>query len=183
MGYWGDEPPTSGTAGRPDQQRLRQVVSRRPDARCRPSRPYSAHRISPRCRIRGYRTGDVVDHEGCARRSGSERTTLLSCACVQHRCRPCDPGAAHNVTAAIGNIVADGFSTSILSDSGPKRTLDDGIGDGHTSFYFGAAGMIWRIDYLARVGATNPRFDFRPFLPALMEANRAKLPNYEDYAK
>jgi hypothetical protein len=43
--------------------------------------------------------------------------------------------------------------------------------------------MIWCIGYLARVGATNARFDFSPFLPALMEANRAKLPNYEDYAK
>ena len=43
--------------------------------------------------------------------------------------------------------------------------------------------MIWRLDYLARVGATNARFDLRAFVPALMEANQAKLANYEDYAK
>ena len=39
--------------------------------------------------------------------------------------------------------------------------LDD-IKDGHSSFYVGATGMVWGIDYLQRVGATDTRFDFRP---------------------
>lgn len=42
--------------------------------------------------------------------------------------------------------------------------------------------MIWAIDYLGRAGASKKRFDFRPFLPRLMDANRAEQPRYQDYA-
>ena len=55
----------------------------------------------------------------------------------------------------------------------PAHPLDDGIGDGHTSFYFGAAGMIWRIDYLARVGATRSSLEgagFEPSVPVTLDA-------------
>ena len=65
----------------------------------------------------------------------------------------------------------------------PAHPQDDGVRDGHSSFYFGATGMIWAIDYLGRVGATKARFDFRPVLARLMDANRAELPNYGKYAE
>src|SRR5262249_33179423 len=52
--------------------------------------------------------------------------------------------------------------------------MEDGVQDGHTSLYFGATGMIWALDYLARIGATKARRDFRPTLPRLIEANRAE---------
>ena len=41
--------------------------------------------------------------------------------------------------------------------------------DGDPSFYKGAAGVIWALDYLHRVGATRVAEDFRPAMPKLME--------------
>jgi hypothetical protein len=84
--------------------------------------------------------------------------------------------------AAIEDIVADGLEHFDAERFWPAHPLEEGIRDGHTSFYFGATGMIWGIDYLGRAGATNTRFDFRAVLPRLMEANRAELPEYDDYA-
>jgi hypothetical protein len=84
--------------------------------------------------------------------------------------------------AAIEDIVADGLAHFDAERFWPAHPLDEGLSDGHTSFYLGATGMIWGIDYLGQVGATNARFDFRPVLPRLMEANRAELPDYDDYA-
>ena len=85
-------------------------------------------------------------------------------------------------TVAIEDIVADGLQHFDAERFWPAHPLDEGVRDGHTSFYFGATGVIWGIDYLGRVGATMTRFDFRPVLPRLMEANRAELPNHGDYA-
>ena len=61
----------------------------------------------------------------------------------------------------------------------PAHPLDEGIRDGHTSFYFGATGMVWGIDYLGQVGATKARFDFRPFLPRLLEASQAEFAKWK----
>jgi hypothetical protein len=90
--------------------------------------------------------------------------------------------SASDAATAIDHIVGDGLEHFDAERFWPAHPLEDGIRDGHSSFYFGAAGMIWGIDYLGRVGATKARFDFRPVLPRLMEANRAELPNYGDYA-
>jgi hypothetical protein len=85
----------------------------------------------------------------------------------------------------IEDIVADALEHFDAERFWPAHPLDEAIRDGHTSLYFGATGMIWGIDYLGRVGAAKARFDFRPVLPRLMEANRAELPGYKwcrDYA-
>jgi hypothetical protein len=92
------------------------------------------------------------------------------------------PWSEGDAAAAIEDIVADGLEHFDAERFWPAHPLDEGIGDGHTSFYFGATGMMWGIDYLGRVGATKARSDFRPFLPRLMEANRAELPAYKNYA-
>jgi Lanthionine synthetase C-like protein len=84
--------------------------------------------------------------------------------------------------AAIEDIVADGLEHFDPEGFWPAHPLDEGVAGGHTSFYFGATGMIWAIDYLGRVGAAKKRFDFRPFLSRLMDANRAEQPSYQDYA-
>jgi len=84
--------------------------------------------------------------------------------------------------AAIEDIVADGLEHFDAERFWPAHPLEDGVRDGHTSFYFGATGMIWGIDYLGRVGATKARFDFRPVLPRLMEANRTEQSDYGAYA-
>jgi hypothetical protein len=92
------------------------------------------------------------------------------------------PWGEREATAAIEDIVADGLEHFDAERFWPAHPLDEGIRDGHTSIYFGATGVIWTIDYLIRVGATDARFDFRSVLPRLMEANRAELPKYKDYA-
>ncbi len=92
------------------------------------------------------------------------------------------PWRESEAAAAIEDIVADGLELFDAERFWPAHPLEEGIRDGHTSFYFGATGLIWGIDYLGRVGATKARFDFRPVLPRLMEANRAELPKYKDYA-
>ncbi len=64
----------------------------------------------------------------------------------------------------------------------PAHPLDEDIRDGHNSFYFGAIGMMWGIAHLGQLGATSARFDFRPCLPRLMDANQFELPTYGDCA-
>ncbi len=51
----------------------------------------------------------------------------------------------------------------------PGHPSDDGVGDANPSFYWGAAGVIWALDYLHRVGANRVANDFRPVLPKLLE--------------
>jgi hypothetical protein len=85
------------------------------------------------------------------------------------------PWSESEAAAAIEDVVADGLEHFDVERFWPAHPLDE-VRDGHTSLYFGATGMMWGIDYLGRVGATNAQFDFRPLLPRLMEANRAELP-------
>ena len=47
--------------------------------------------------------------------------------------------------------------------------------DAMANLYFGAAGVIWGLDYLARSGATRTRLDFRPVLSRLLEASAAQF--------
>jgi hypothetical protein len=47
--------------------------------------------------------------------------------------------------------------------------------DRMANLYFGAAGVVWGLDYLAPVGATRTRFDSRPVLPRLLEASAAEF--------
>jgi hypothetical protein len=49
-----------------------------------------------------------------------------------------------------------------------KRVGEDSLEDGHSSIYFGAAGVIWALEHLRRVGATKADFDFCPCLPQLL---------------
>jgi len=84
--------------------------------------------------------------------------------------------------AAVEDIVADGLEHFDAERFWPAHPQDEGIRDGHTTFYFGATGMIWGIDYLGRVGATRARFDFRPVLPRLLQANQAEFASFGQYA-
>ena len=91
------------------------------------------------------------------------------------------PWSESDAVVAIKDIVAAGVEHFDAGRFWPAHPLDD-VEDGHSSFYVGATGMMWGIHYLGLVGATDTRFDFRPFLPRLMEVNRAELPAYQDYA-
>ncbi|MFZ1105277.1 MAG: LanC-like protein [Hyphomicrobiaceae bacterium] len=84
-----------------------------------------------------------------------------------------DPGTA---TAAIDEIVADALSAFDPRRFWPAHPQDAGLRDGHTGVYVGPVGVIWALDYLARVGATETRHDLRPVLPHLLAALRERFP-------
>ncbi|MGL4291097.1 MAG: hypothetical protein ACRCVA_32400 [Phreatobacter sp.] len=75
--------------------------------------------------------------------------------------------------AAIEDIVADALGAFDPIKFWPAHPQDDGLADGETSLYFGAIGMIWALDYMARVGATTAKIDFGAVLPRQMAANAA----------
>jgi len=80
------------------------------------------------------------------------------------------PWSASEATAAIGEIVADAIARFDAERFWPSHPREDGIPDGMADLYFGAAGMIWGLDYLARCKAARTCIDFRPVLPRLLEA-------------
>src|SRR6516164_9686344 len=82
---------------------------------------------------------------------------------------------ADEAAKAIEEIVSDALAHFDSERFWPAHFLDDGVSDGNTSFYFGATGVMWALEYLRRVGATKADFDFRPSLPRLIEANQAEF--------
>jgi len=83
--------------------------------------------------------------------------------------------SAGEASAAIEEIAADALAQFDGERFWPAHPLEDGLPDGTTSFYMGATGVIWALDYLRRVGATRASFDFAPVLPRLIERNRAEF--------
>src|SRR5215472_5273112 len=81
--------------------------------------------------------------------------------------------SADEAAEAIEEIVADALGHLDAQRFWPAHPLDDGVSDGNTSFYFGATGVMWALDYLGRVGATKAGFDFHSLFPGLLQANRA----------
>jgi len=88
---------------------------------------------------------------------------------------------AHTVSMAIDEIVSDALTHFASERFWPAHPIDD-VKDGNSSFYFGAAGMIWGLDYLRRVGATMAGRDFRPDLARLLETTQAEMATRGDYA-
>jgi len=89
------------------------------------------------------------------------------------------------VRAAIAEIAADAIAHFDPDTFWPAHPGDDGVADGNPSFYFGAAGVIWALDYLHRIGAVSITEDFRPVLPRLLERTVAAFESLSptDYAK
>ena len=73
------------------------------------------------------------------------------------------------VRAAIEEIAADAIAHFHPDTFWPGHPSGEREGDGDPSFYKGAAGVIWALDYLHRIGAISVTKDFRPVLPKLME--------------
>src|SRR4029077_1706606 len=86
------------------------------------------------------------------------------------------PWSADAAATAIEEIVAQALADFRGDGFWPSHPMDGKLPDGDTSFYFGAAGMIWGLEYLKRVGATKIDFDFRSILPRLLETSKAELP-------
>jgi hypothetical protein len=85
---------------------------------------------------------------------------------------------AGEAAAAIDEISADAIAHFDPQRFWPAHPQDDGVPDANASLYLGAAGIIWGLDYLARIGATKARYDFRPVLPHLLRAVRDQFPTY-----
>ena len=103
----------------------------------------------------------------------------------RHRALTDDVWSELAVRAAIEEIAADAIDHFDPDGFWPGHPSDDGVGDGNTSFYVGAAGVIWALDYLHRIGATRAAKDFRPVLPKLLERTIAAFESNSptDYAK
>jgi Lanthionine synthetase C-like protein len=82
---------------------------------------------------------------------------------------------ASEVQAAIDEIVADALTQFSETHFWPAHPQDDGAEDGETCMYFGATGVIWAIDYLARAGAIRHSCDFVPLLNPLIDASRRRF--------
>jgi len=103
----------------------------------------------------------------------------------RHRALADDAWSELAVRAAIEEIAADAIDHFDPDGFWPGHPSDDGVGDGNTSFYVGAAGVIWALDYLRRIGAARVAKDFRPVLPKLLERTIAAFESNSptDYAK
>src|SRR5882724_3368254 len=103
----------------------------------------------------------------------------------RHRPLAQDAWSELAVRAAIEEIATDAIDHFDPDGFWPGHPSDDGVADGNPSFYWGAAGVIWALDYLHRIGAVSVAEDFRPVLPKLMEQTiidfKASSPN--DYEK
>jgi hypothetical protein len=87
----------------------------------------------------------------------------------RHRPLTHDVWSEPAVRTAIEDIAADAIAHFSPDTFWPAHPSDDWVGDGNPSFYCGAAGVIWALDYLHRIGAVGVAEDFRPVLPRLLE--------------
>jgi len=85
------------------------------------------------------------------------------------------PWSASEASAAIEEIVTDAAAHFDVERLWPSHPREDGRPSGVANLYFGAAGVIWGLDYLTRCSATRLRLDFRPVLPRLLEASAAQF--------
>jgi hypothetical protein len=103
----------------------------------------------------------------------------------RHRALAHDAWSELAVRTAIEEIVRDAIAHFRPDTFWPGHPSDDRVGDGNPSFYCGAAGVVWALDYLHRIGATNVAADFRPALPNLLKRTITHFESNSpaDYAK
>jgi hypothetical protein len=85
---------------------------------------------------------------------------------------PWDPEVAKAATRSIAGDAAAAFDPRRYW---PSHPLEDGAPDGTTGLYFGAAGLIWALEFLKREGAAGHSLDFAPILPDLLAATREEF--------
>src|SRR6187397_581684 len=87
----------------------------------------------------------------------------------RHRPLANDAWDEQMVRTTIAEIAADAMANFDADKFWPAHPSDDGVEDGNPRFYYGAAGVIWALGYLQRIGAVSIAHDFRPVLPKLLE--------------
>lgn len=93
-----------------------------------------------------------------------------------------DPWDRDAAVAAIEKIVEDALAHVDKQKFWPSHPQEDGVVDGTSNLYYGAAGVIWALLYLAEVGATRRQTSFQSVVPQLLTRNRAELTD-ETYSK
>src|SRR5438132_4510470 len=103
----------------------------------------------------------------------------------RHRPLTQDAWSELAVRAAIEEIATDAIAHFDPDRFWPGHPSGEREEDGDPSFYKGAAGVIWALDYLHRIGATRVAEDFRPVLPKLLERTITAFESNSptDYAK
>ena len=75
------------------------------------------------------------------------------------------------VRVAIGEIAQDALKAFDPVKLWPAHPQEDGLEDGLGCVYFGAAGVIWALDHLARAGVIDSLPDFMPALAVALGRN------------
>jgi hypothetical protein len=86
-----------------------------------------------------------------------------------------DEGAARRAIETIARDCENRFSPDNLWPSHPLDTEGQPAAEPVTTLYFGAAGVIWALDCLARRGLARPTERFLPMLGALEARNRREI--------
>src|SRR5262249_39996507 len=112
-------------------------------------------------------------------RPPQERSMIEHSRHVQLRDLPWDPDAAKEAITEIATDTLDNFGHDLFW---PAHPLDDGLEDGNSSIYFGAAGVIWGLQHLRRNGAIEADVDFQRYVPQLLAKTQAEMATYGEYA-
>jgi hypothetical protein len=90
---------------------------------------------------------------------------------------------AGGAAKAMEEIITDALERFSPERFWPAHPMDDGCADGNSSIYFGAAGVIWGLEYLTRAVASDAGADFRPVSRALLKKTWEEMAAFGDYAQ
>jgi lanthionine synthetase-like protein len=90
---------------------------------------------------------------------------------------------ATDATKAMEEIITDALERFSPERFWPAHPMDDGCADGNSSIYFGAAGVIWGLEYLTRAVAPDAGADFRPVSRWLLKKTWEEMEHFGDYAQ
>jgi hypothetical protein len=88
---------------------------------------------------------------------------------------------AADATKAMEEIVTDALEHFSPERFWPAHPMDEGCADGNSSIYFGAAGVIWGLEYLTRAVAPDAGADFRPVSRWLLKKTWEEMEHFGDY--
>jgi hypothetical protein len=88
---------------------------------------------------------------------------------------------AAEAAKAMEEIIADALERFNPERFWPAHPMDDGCADGNSSIYFGAAGVIWGLEYLTRAVASDAGADFRPVMRRLLKKTWDEMEGFGDY--
>jgi hypothetical protein len=88
---------------------------------------------------------------------------------------------AADAAKAMEEIITDALERFSPERFWPAHPMDEGCADGNSSVYFGAAGVIWGLEYLTRAVAPDAGADFRPVARWLLNKTWEEMEGFGDY--